>query len=330
MVAQIDRKFITARPWKIWSRLLAYTLFEGRPLTTRGQWINPVVLAGHRFWSALPLSPRRVHPIFILGTGRSGTTILGKILGLHPDVGYLNEPKALWHAALGNDDLIGSFSATQAQYRMDGMDALPKKVVRLQRSYRAFLGLSFSRRVVDKYPELIFRTGLLDAAFPDARKIVLVRNGYDTISSIAGWSHTHRDERADWWGRNRRKWTLLVDQLVRNDPFFANLLPGIDAIDDHLDMAAIEWIVTMREALCLRQSGEKGLIFVHYEDLLADPDKTLGRICDYGALAHDPKMLAYAKSVLRKPPEKPTPALHPLIKPLFDQTMVALGYGKTA
>ena len=104
MVAQIDTKFIRARPWKLWSRLLAYALFEGRPLTTRGRWINPLVFAGYRLWSVLPLRKRDLRPIFVMGVGRSGTTVLGTILALHPDVGYLNEPKALWHAALGDDD----------------------------------------------------------------------------------------------------------------------------------------------------------------------------------------------------------------------------------
>ncbi|MGR3343711.1 MAG: sulfotransferase [Paracoccaceae bacterium] len=145
-------------------------LFEGRPLTTRGRWINPLVFAGYRLWSALPLRGRELRPIFILGVGRSGTTVLGTILALHQDVGYLNEPKALWHAALGNDDLIGSYSDQPGRYRMTRADAGAQPVRRLHRNYRAFLWLSRSRRVVDKYPELLFRNAMIDAAFPGAKK----------------------------------------------------------------------------------------------------------------------------------------------------------------
>jgi hypothetical protein len=214
MVAQIDTKFIRARPWKLWSRLLAYALFEGRPLTTRGRWINPLVFAGYRLWSVLPLRKRDLRPIFVMGVGRSGTTVLGTILALHPDVGYLNEPKALWHAALGDDDLIGSYSAVPGRYKMTGADGQNGRAQRLRRFYQTFLSLSFSRRVVDKYPELLFRNGLIDAAFPDACKIVLLRNGADICQSIENWSGAHGDAEVDWWGLDDQKWRLLVDQLV--------------------------------------------------------------------------------------------------------------------
>ena len=36
-------------------------------------------------------------PVFIIGCGRSGTTILGKTLSNHPKIKYLNERRDLWH-----------------------------------------------------------------------------------------------------------------------------------------------------------------------------------------------------------------------------------------
>ncbi len=217
MVAQIDATFVRARPWKVWPRLLAYVLFEGRPLTTRGRWINPLVFAGYRLWSALPLHHRELRPIFILGVGRSGTTILGTILALHRDVGYLNEPKALWQAALGDDDLIGSYSERPGRYRMTRADAGENVVRRLHRYYRAFLWLSRSRRIVDKYPELLFRNAMIDAAFPGARKILLLRDGADTCQSIKAWSEGLSRGDIDWWGRDRRKWHLVEQPGVSHE-----------------------------------------------------------------------------------------------------------------
>ncbi len=271
MVAQIDAAFAKARPWKLWPRLLAYVLFEGRPLTTRGRWINPLVFAGYRLWSALPLRGRELRPIFILGVGRSGTTILGTILALHRDVGYLNEPKALWHAALGDDDLIGSYSDQPGRYRMSGTDAGVKAVRSLHRNYRAFLWLSGCRRVVDKYPELLFRNAMIDAAFPGAKKILLLRNGADTCQSIAAWSENLGGKDGGWWGRDRQKWHLLVEQLVAPDPYFAPALAQIRVLTRHVDMAAVEWIVTMREAARLQAEGASGLLVVRYEELVHDP-----------------------------------------------------------
>ena len=329
MVAQINMKFARARPWKVWPRMMAYLLFEGRPLTTRGRWINPLVFAGFRLWAVLPLGNRNHRPVFILGVGRSGTTVLGTILALHRDVGYLNEPKALWQAALGDDDLIGSYCKRPGRYRMSATDAGATASKRLRRFYGAYLRLSASRRVVDKYPELLFRAGLVDAVFPGARKIVLVRNGADTCQSIAAWSRRNGRATDDWWGRDGRKWRELVDQLIRPDKFFASALAEIEALTHHLDMAAVEWIVTMREALALQKSDEN-LMFVRFERLTAQPRQTIADILDFCDLRADEKTLAYAQQTLRKPAPYPTPEFPPKIQKLFDVTMAELGYDADA
>ena len=326
MVAQIDAAFAKARPWKLWPRLLAYVLFEGRPLTTRGRWINPLVFAGYRLWSALPLRGRELRPIFILGVGRSGTTILGTILALHRHVGYLNEPKALWHAALGDDDLIGSYSSRPGRYRMTRDDARAGPVRRLHRYYRAFLWLSGSRRVVDKYPELLFRTDLIDAAFPGAQKILLLRNGADTCQSIAAWSARRDGSGSDWWGRDRRKWHLLVEQLVAPDPFFAPALAQIRALTRHVDMAAVEWIVTMREAARLQAQAAAGLTVVRYEELVREPRRVLSEVLAFCDLPPDEVMLNYGERMLAPRAAHSCPDLDAAVAPLFGETMRASGY----
>ena len=327
MIAQLDPLLLKTRPWKAWPRLLAYLLFEGRPLTTRGRWINPLVLTGYRLWGALPLRPAPVRPIFILGMGRSGTTVLGRVLGAHREVGFLNEPKALWQAATGEDDLIGSYSPHPGRFRMTAADARAEVVTRLNRYYRAYLRLSGCRRVVDKYPELLFRTDLLDRAFPEARKIVLIRSGHDVCRSVAGWSRTHGRDGADWWGRQGRKWHLLVDQLVRPDPAFAPLLPHLGEICRQEDMAAVEWIVAMREVLRMQAMAEPRTLYVRYESLLRHPRREVRRMMDFCALAPDDKALAYAARLLRAPGGAGTaPRLHPALRPLFDDTMHRLGY----
>lgn len=120
MVAQIDRDYIRTRPTRLWARMLSYLAFEGRPLTTRGQWINPIVFAGFATARALPQLRSVKSPVFILGAGRSGTTILGILMSMHRKVGFLNEPKAMWHAAThGGEDLIGSYDRGPGCYRLN-------------------------------------------------------------------------------------------------------------------------------------------------------------------------------------------------------------------
>lgn len=72
MVAQIDGRFTTRTKLKAYTRYLSYTLYEGKPLTTKGQWINPLVFSLYKLQEVLPTSKEVQSPVFILVTGRGG------------------------------------------------------------------------------------------------------------------------------------------------------------------------------------------------------------------------------------------------------------------
>ena len=75
MIAQLSPLYIRTRPLKAWGRLVSYALFEGRPATTKGRWINPLVLGLFALEKRLPALKRVEKPIYIVGVGRSGTTV---------------------------------------------------------------------------------------------------------------------------------------------------------------------------------------------------------------------------------------------------------------
>lgn len=330
MVAQIDSTYIKVRPSKLLARLLSYALFEGRPLTTKGRWINPIVFGLLWLQCKIP-APRKVRkPIFIIGTGRSGTTVLGIVLSMHKSTAFLNEPKAIWHVAFRQEDLIGSYSRAAARYRLTAIDASKSVISAMHRIYGWYLTCTFSCRVVDKYPELIFRVPFVRAIFPDAKFLFLVRNGWDTCQSIEHWSERlgvdDGRERHDWWGVDKRKWHLLVDQVASTDPDLAPRLQEIRALDGHADMAAVEWTLTMREGIRLREQCPDAVQTVNYEDLASDPASAFEKICEFCDLPKDSTFEAYARQVLR--PSKPASPfkLHAAIDAPFRQTMLQLGY----
>ena len=118
MIAQLTPLYIKTRPAKLFSRLVSYALFEGRPLTTKGRWINPLVFSLLAMEKKLPQMRKVVKPIFIIGSGRSGSTILGTLLSMHRDIGFLNEPKAIWHTLYPYEDVIGNYTGMKASYRL--------------------------------------------------------------------------------------------------------------------------------------------------------------------------------------------------------------------
>lgn len=330
MIAQLDKAYIQTRPTKLFSRLLSYALFEGRPITTKGQWINPFLFFLFRIEKRLPQLKAVEKPIFILGTGRSGTTVLGTLLSMHKDVGFLNEPKALWHAIYGSEDLAGSYTLQKAFYRLDTKHVSSKVKKDAHHLFSAYLTAVCSTRIVDKYPELIFRVPFVKEIFPDAKFLFLVRNGWDTCSSIANWSQeagalvnqvTH-----NWWGRDNRKWHLLVDEIITPDPYYQNAITAIRSLRDHFNMAAVEWTATMREGLKMLQRYPNDILAIRFEEMTNNVTECLETILNFCELSDDKKMREYAEK--RIAPVKPHPekSLHPDIFPLFTETMSQLEY----
>lgn len=333
MIAQLNSNYIKTRPLKALNRLIGYSFFEGRPATTKGRWINPFVLSLLRdiSYSKRQFKPVK-QPIFILGIGRSGTTILGIVLSMHQDVGYLNEPKAIWHLIHPNEDVIGSYSQGEGLFRLTSEDANIQMCQQAKQIYGAYLWSTFSRRLVDKYPELIFRVDFVKALFPDARFIFLIRNGWDTCHSIAAWSERHGIQNSgkthDWWGVNNRKWELLVEQLVYTDADMKEVSEEVSNFDQHIDKAVVEWVVTMREGLRLLETSSESIYTVRFEELASTPDEVLQELCKFCDLQQDTTFLEYARNTLRPVPPRNQFDLHPKIAPLFNDTMSRLGYNR--
>lgn len=330
MVAQLDSLYIRTSLSKTITRLLSYACFEGRPLTTKGQWVNSLVLPFLAVQKRLPQMKRVYKPIFIVGTGRSGTTVLGTVLSMHRDIGFLNEPKALWHTIHPAEDLVGSYSRGPAKYRLNSSDATPQARRAARRLFGAYLRLTSSRRVLDKYPELIFRVPFVKTLFPDAKFIFLVRNGWDTCQSIKGWSQRLgtevQAETHDWWGADNRKWNLLWDQVISRSSAIPSASLDRRSLENPLNMAALEWIVSMREGLSMVQKLPHDSYMLRYEDLVESPRRSLAQLSAFCELSPDKRFLDYGARKLKPAPPKHHVNLHPAILPYFEETMVALGY----
>ena len=330
MVAQIDAKYRSYGYRKVLRRLTSYALFEGRPHTTKGQWFNPVVFAFLRALALLPGIPVLDRPIFITGLGRSGTTILGVLLSLHDDVGFLNEPKAIWRMIDPRHDVNGDYEPGGAIYRLGKSEVTDQARNTANKLFGRYLSTVHANRLVDKYPELIFRVEYLLELFPDAKIIFVLRNGIDACHSIDRWSKrlgvVKDQDVEDWWGRNDCKWNYMVDQFINKDPIYESVKAIATKELDHLNRAALEWVITMREGLKQCASYPESIIQVRYEELTKHPDKELKRLLKFCELPEKEHVHQYAEVSLYENSKKPYPFLLPGIDELFKSTMKELGY----
>ena len=331
MIAQLNREYIKAFPKKILSRLYSYFFIEGRPATTKGRWFNPITLAFLRNASKAKAITESESPLFITGTGRSGSTILGMVLSTHNDVLFLNEPKAMWFLANPADDIIGSYAGQEGRYLMYGKDLVDGCAQQVKGVYSRALKFTGTRKIVDKYPEMLFRTDYLCEMFSKPRFIFLSRNAADTIASTTNWTVKHRIEESkeDWWGVDGRKWKLLVEQVVPQDEDLSNHVEIVRGLTSESDKAAVEWIVSMNHGLKQILKYPDCVLRIRYEDLCENSNHELKRICDFAGLPVDEKMLAYGRQTIKKQNVHHHPKVHPVLAEAIRKVSHRLGYGST-
>lgn len=303
VVAQLDSRFIRIAPGRAASRLVGYSLFEGRPLTTRGGWWNPVVFGNLRL-AAGRVGGRVDRPVFIVGMGRSGTTLLGRVLAAHPSVGFLNEPKAMWHVIRDDEDIIGSYAPPHTgRLYLHAEDANEDVRRRGHALFAWYLRTSRSQRIVDKYPELVFRHTFVRAIFPDAHFLVAIRSPQSTLSSVAAWSESHTSDEADWWGLRDQKWNILWKQGVAERASNSDLATLALADEgDHYVRAAVEWIVTMREAVSL--AADPSAHVICYDELVRHPRESISEALRFCELPASSRTESYAEAIVSPQKDK--------------------------
>lgn len=198
-------------------------------------------------------STATVGPIFTGGTGRSGTTIAGELLGRHPDLALIPvemrfhvDPGGLVDLAQGAID-VGTFedklrtrwfrrkpnsSGPRGLHVVADEEALDRALEGLHRDYAEdpwgscgrFLAELMQLRTdrleartwVEMTPPNGKRADALCRMFPDARVIHMVRDGRDVAASVAPrtWGPNDILSALTWWGQQMTQ----IDQSMRRAP----------------------------------------------------------------------------------------------------------------
>ncbi len=269
------------RPMSIRSKMSS--VLRGRYVPT---WVFRVVDGGRYLAGLLnryPLADRAdsmsCKPLFIVGAGRSGTTLLRSMLVAGGQVAVPPESQVIGLAArryvslqfLGWRELsrlIVALFEGQRNFQLWKTNLHPahRIVVNLQPAERSlarvidevfqcYVSQQFSRASLwgDKSPINAFHLPRILATFPEARYLHLLRDGRDAISSMVAR------------GRDIRRAT---DRWV----------------------ASVEQVLDLQSELAPSQFLE-----VRYEHLVSEPQKALGRICGFLDVQYTSRMLDFWK-----------------------------------
>jgi len=253
-------------------------------------------------------------PIFIVGSPRSGTTLIGRILASHPTSATFFVPYFLWEKDF--------------QHRFDDRlifdDASTTTKKRIRREFARFAQHQRADRVIDQSPRNSLRIDFVRAIFPNARFIHVIRDGRDAALSIYDqWVYRRetfsnaafnpnlvlrsltahmraqpllRHKLAALWFEvgglrgpySRRRWGGMTGWGPR--------FPGWQHAYSRLDLlsfAAEQWRVCNETAADdLKVLAAEQSLEMHYEKLLSDQDRAIHNLVDFVGLEDPPEFRA--------------------------------------
>lgn len=133
--------------------------------------------AAYRFWKLrLGSDPVLSRPIFMLGCPRGGTSISVALFGTHPWVANWSEAMEVW-------DPDGHLDP-EADHEWTASDVEDEDARRLHARFEWYRQHHHKRRFINKHPRSSVRIDYIDAVFPDALYIHVIRDGRAVASSI--------------------------------------------------------------------------------------------------------------------------------------------------
>jgi hypothetical protein len=220
-----------------------------------------------------------IAPFFIVGSGRSGSTLLRMMLVSHS---RLTIPSETWYLVplvkrfridqpLNVDEVERAVSIITSDYRWPDMkldaQTFQHAVSTLRKPYlhdlaeivyRWHMESEGKARWGDKTPVYIEILPQLARMFPDSRFIHLVRDGRDVAKSFQATGWVTR-----WLYDNTREWTRALQLHWR-------------------------W---------MRSELRDRILLVRYEDLVLDTETTLREICRFIGEEFEPQMLSWEQTV---------------------------------
>lgn len=252
------------------------------------------ILGASKLYSLIP-TPTLSDPVFIIGCGRSGTTILGSSLSKHSKIKYLNEPRKIWFSAFPEADIWSKSAGSRGgKLWLDKNDYRKKKSLRLGRMFKFMLTTSKKEILVEKLPANNFRLELINEIFPDARFIHIYRNGLDVAKSINAYNEGNR---GNWFGRGSYKWKMLVEYAKKNPE--TKSLP--DICKNHYDKGLLEWRLSTEAAVSfLIKLPNHKYTEINYDYFIEKPDKVISGLMDFLEVKNEKKVTDFVSQKVQR------------------------------
>lgn|SRR6185503_12587022 len=271
-------------------------------------------------------------PIILFGNFRSGTTMLHKLISLHPDVVPLYEPVGLWLSA----------DPKRSHDEFDEKDATDQVKRYIRNKFLNYQQQHENRIVVEKTPHNILRIPYVRAIFPEARFVYIVRNPLSFVSSVElKWQKPASRKRivkrlkftpvAQVHHYLKRFLSQLWNNRIMRRKYLSVWGPRYKGIQEDLKtedlmvVIARQWSRSSSKAerdLALFEDGQ--VLRLRYEDFVQHPVSDMERICAHCSLQMTSDMANTVKEMVKtdrnlKWQRFETPVLAQIIPELYDE-----------
>ena len=197
----------------------------------------------------------------VMGCARSGTSILGELIGSHPEVKYKHEAHAAWNkAGMGEND----------SHRLTALHATPKVMRQIRQRFELEKG--GASLFVEKCPRSVLRIPFIREVFPEAKLIHLIRDGRDVACSmlpgIGG---------SEWRHLKPPNWQQLFQE------------------ERGIMRCARAWKTIME--IALNDFAEAPHFAVKYEELVENPPRLAKDILQFLELPEHPQVAAFCQRI---------------------------------
>ncbi len=244
---------------------------------------------------------------FFIGSGRSGTTLLGRLFDQHPEVLYLFEPYHAWAAIEPRSDVTNFHVRADGLFFMDQSLATPEARTRFVRTMLRSVREAGRGTLIEKTPHNVCRIGFIESLVPDparTRYVHIVRDGVDIarsigrLATVGTYRIAGKPNYNQWWGLGGCKWTSLARDGAAHGYFPAE----VGLITNDAQRGAYEWLCSIGEADRWRQTLGSRMLEIRYPDLTSSPREIVPMVCRHLGISCEPAWLE--RSIAQVQPER--------------------------
>lgn len=242
-------------------------------------------------------------PIFVVGAGHSGTSILSRIIEEDPNIVRWNENNKtwIWGNAFNKNDILTDDDIT------------PKIKAHIIKRFAQYAEGVQGKRICDKTPKNCLRIPFILSVFPDAKIIHIVRDGRAVISSTKAEINKGKEDYPirrqlriklkgssvlDWYVFLPRIFYVIKRLIGIPTNYWGSKPPGWEnwSEDNRNIRLAKQWSKTISIAINEgRKLSSQNYLEIHYEDLVGYPTETIKKVAQFAEIENPQYMVDFGE-----------------------------------